>query len=98
MCLHRKGQKVIERFFGPKITLVLQNTMIVSRQKYSQAMGRLFIEKLVNVNVIGRKNDYQCQSGVCVTFLPHRSEQEVFALRLAEILAPIFFSLRKRKR
>lgn len=87
----------MERFFSPEMTLVLHKTMTVTRQKFSQVTGRLSIEKLVNVHVIYRgkkkvfKHDYQCQSGVCVALLPHRSEQEVFVLRLAEILAPLFF-------
>lgn len=34
---------------------------------------------------------------LCST-LPHISEQEVFVLRLAEILAPFFFSLEKKEK
>lgn len=79
MRLQHKGQKVTERFFGPEMTPVLHKTMIASRQKYLQVVGRLSIEKLVNVHVVYRKkrvfkHDYQCQSGVYVALLPHRSE------------------------
>lgn len=92
MCFQCKGQKVIERIFGPEMTLVLHKTMIATRQKYSQVMERISIEKLVNVHVTYRKKEvfkhyYQYQSGICVALLPHRSEQEVFVLRLAETLA-----------
>lgn len=93
----------MERSFGPEMTLVLHKTMIATRQKYSQVMGRISIEKLVNVHVIYRKkevfkNYYQYQFGVCVALSPHRSKQEVFVLRLADILAPqVFFHEKKEK-
>lgn len=54
MRLYRKGQKVMERFFGPEMTLALHKAMIVTRQKFSQVMGGLSIEKLVNVHIIYR--------------------------------------------